>query len=549
MPSTLTDSERATDIVLEASQIGVSFQTETGRRGVVAGVDLTIARGEMVALVGESGSGKSVTARAIMGLLPRKASLSDATRIALNGIDIQAHTEPQLRALRGRTMAMIFQEPMSSLNPVYTLGQQMFEAMGAHQRVRRKDAIARAIELFEEVGLPDPAGLLQKYPHQISGGQRQRVMIAMALSNKPDLLIADEPTTALDVIVQAQILELIKALQIKYQMAVLLITHDLTIVRRYSERTYVMTLGEIVETGRTAEVFAKPRHAYTQKLLAAEPTQSARPVAQIAPPPVMVAERITVSYPKPSRGFAWLNRTSKAAPFMAVNEVCAGVHAGEAVGLVGESGSGKTSFGLALMRLISHQSGEIQFEGRRIDNLSRQAMQPVRKRMQIVLQDPFSSLNPRMSARQIVEEGLIIHKIGASQSARAKLVEAAVRDAGLPLDCLSRFPHEFSGGQRQRLAIARAIAVDPSFLVLDEPTSALDLSIQAQIIELLTRLQMERQLSYLFISHDLRVVRALCQRIIIMRSGQIVEQGPTLEVLANPRSDYAKRLIEAAFHV
>jgi peptide/nickel transport system ATP-binding protein len=523
--------------VLAVSGLGVGF----GATAVVTDVELAIGRGEMVALVGESGSGKSLTARAIMGLLPRGAALAHASRVRLSGNDIAGLPEPQLRALRGRRMAMIYQEPMSALNPVYSIAQQLIEAIRVHQRIGRAAALARAEALLGEVGLPDPVLKLRQYPHELSGGQRQRVMIAMALANQPDLLIADEPTTALDVIVQAQILALLKDLQRRHAMAVLLITHDLTIVRRHADRVHVMQAGRIVESGETAAVFAAPVHPYTQMLLAAEPASVATP-AQSGP--VLVETRdLCVAFPARSSGFG----RSRAPDFEAVADCSVAVARGQSVGIVGESGSGKTSFGLALMRLIGHRSGEIRLGGARIDGLGRAAMQPLRRRMQIVLQDPFAALNPRLSVRQIVEEGLICNGIGSGPADRLARVRAALGDAGLPGEILSRFPHEFSGGQRQRLSIARAIAVEPEFLLLDEPTSALDLSVQAQIIALLQRLQAERGLSYLFISHDLRVVRALCHHIVVMQAGRIVEAGPAADILANPRTDYAARLISAAF--
>jgi peptide/nickel transport system ATP-binding protein len=511
-----------------------------GARPVVQDVSLSIARGEMVALVGESGSGKSLTARAIMGLLPRACRTGPGGRIRLNGTDIAGLPERQLRRLRGNRMAMVFQEPMSSLNPLHSIGAQIVEAIRIHQRIPLAAATARAAELLGEVGLPDPEALLARYPHQLSGGQRQRVMIAMALANQPDLLIADEPTTALDVIVQAQILALLKDLQARHSMAVLLITHDLTIVRRYASRVHVMQAGRIVESAPTARLFAAPEHPYTQMLLGSEPTETApaRPAAE----PLLTVDALTVRFPGRSQG--WRRKPTPDA--IGVAAASLQVARGEAVGIVGESGSGKTSLGLAIMRLIA-SDGAIRLGDQRIDSLDRAALLPFRRRMQIVLQDPFASLNPRLSVRQVVEEGLIVNGIGTSAADRLARVRTALAEAGLPGDILDRFPHEFSGGQRQRLSIARALAVEPEFLLLDEPTSALDLSVQAHILKLLRDLQDRRGLSYLFISHDLKVVRALCQRVIVMKSGRIVEAGPTTRILEQPETDYARNLVRAAF--
>lgn len=507
-------------------------------RCLVDGVSFRIARGETLALVGESGSGKSLTARAIMGLAPRGVALAPGTAIQLLGADIAALPERRLRALRGNRMAMIFQEPMSALNPMHAIGAQLVEAICTHQLLSRSRALARAADLLAEVGLPD-AALLARHPHALSGGQRQRVMIAMALANRPDLLIADEPTTALDVVVQAQILALLKDLQARHRMALLLISHDLGLVRRHADTIAVMQGGRIIESGPATALFAAPQHAYTRALLAAEPVARAAPVP---PAPVLLAvDGLSVRYPVAAAGW---RRPPPAATVVA--DASLAVERGEAVGIVGESGSGKTSLGLAIMRLIASQ-GAIAFAGQRIDGLDRAAMRPLRPRVQIVLQDPYASLNPRLTVRQIVEEGLIINGIGATAADRLHRVTAALADAGLPGDILARFPHEFSGGQRQRLSLARALAVQPEFLLLDEPTSALDLSVQAQIIDLLRGLQARRGLSMLFISHDLKVVRALCQRIIVMQAGRIVEAGPAAAILDAPQTAYARTLVRAAF--
>ena len=523
--------------LLSARDIGVTFRVEGGEVAAVRGVDLDIRRGEMLALVGESGSGKSVTARVLMGLLGRNARISPDTRIMLEGQPLDIADDRRMRRERGRSIAMVFQEPMSSLNPVYRVGDQIVEAIRAHQPLRKADALARATELLAQVQLPDPSAMLRRYPHELSGGQRQRVMIAMALANHPRLLIADEPTTALDVRVQAEILELIRALQVEHDIAVLLITHDLTVVRNYADRVAVMQHGALVEQGHTATLFANPQHPYTRQLLAAEPTGFADPVAPGAP--LIEAAAVRIAFP--GRG--------KSAPTIAVHGADLQVARGEAVGIVGESGSGKTTLALALTRLIEASGGEIRFAGEAIHRHDRRRMRPLRTRMQIVLQDPFASLNPRMSVRALVEEGLIVNRIGNSAADRLDRVNAALVAAGLPTDILNRFPHEFSGGQRQRLSIARAIAVEPELLVLDEPTSALDLSVQAQILDTLRTLQRECGLSYLFISHDLRVVRALCQRVIVMRDGRIVEEGTTRDVLERPSTDYTARLVQAAFHI
>ncbi len=402
----------------------------------------------------------------------------------------------------------------------------------------------RARQLLEDVQIPEPEARLRQYPHQMSGGQRQRVMIAMALANRPDVLIADEPTTALDVTVQAQILNLIKDLKSKYGMAVILITHDLTIVKQFSDYVYVMQNGKVQEHNTTEALFANPRHSYTRHLLASEPKGSAKPI-EANSPTVLEGKDVKVAFTLKRGGFF----SPDFFELIAVDKLSLNLKKHETLGLVGESGSGKTTFGQALIRLIGNQGGEILFDGERIDTKDRKAMRPLRSRMQIVFQDPFASLNPRMSVRQIIEEGLIVNGLGGNSRERGDRVRQALRDAGLPDTILNRFPHEFSGGQRQRLAIARAIALEPEFILLDEPTSALDLSVQAQIIELLRKLQAEKGLSYLFISHDLKVVKALCHRVMVMQYGKIVEQGPVNEVLENPKTEYTSRLVRAAFEI
>ncbi|MCW1919811.1 ABC transporter ATP-binding protein [Rhodobacter sp. KR11] len=526
--------------VIDAQNIGVTFNVLGGTIEAVRDVSFTLARGQTIALVGESGSGKSVTARALMRLLSKRAVVGAQTRILFKGQDLAKASPTQMRQLRGNRMSMIFQEPMSSLNPVYKIGAQLSEALRIHQKMTKPAAWARAIELLREVQIPDPEARVNQYPHQLSGGQRQRVMIAMALANNPDVLIADEPTTALDVTVQAEILGLIKELKARTGMAVILITHDLTVVRQFADHVYVMQHGQVRESGPTEAIFTDPQHPYTRRLLGSEPKGQANPL-----PPgqdiVLSGDKIRVTY-NLRRGGAFRG-TNHA--LQAVDGLSLDLRRGETLGLVGESGSGKTTFGQALLRLNTLTEGAVTFQGQRIETFDRAQMKPLRSKMQIVFQDPFASLNPRMSVRQIIEEGLIVNRLPGGVAR----VQAALRDAGLPDNILNRFPHEFSGGQRQRLAIARAIALEPEFILLDEPTSALDLSVQAQIIELLRKLQAEKGLSYLFISHDLKVVRALCHRVIVMQNGQIVEQGAVADVLERPQTDYTRRLVRAAFEI
>ncbi|QDY70860.1 ABC transporter ATP-binding protein [Qingshengfaniella alkalisoli] len=531
-------------VILQAEKVGVTFKVDGGMIEAVRDVSFKLCKGETIALVGESGSGKSVTARSVMQLLSKRASLSDATRITYDGKDMAHLSKQEIRRLRGNRISMIFQEPMSSLNPVYTIGKQLIEGICLHQKIGRKKAMKRAQELLEEVHIPDPEARLSQYPHQLSGGQRQRVMIAMALANRPDVLIADEPTTALDVTVQAQILALIDELKARYGMGVVLITHDLTVVQQFADHVYVMQHGEVKEEGPTKQIFSAPRHPYTKRLLASDPKGVANPL-EGHPDTVLRGEDVRVTYMLRKGGFF----KGTYSPLVAVNDLDLELKRGETLGLVGESGSGKTTFGQALLRLRGMDQGQVTFQGERIDGHDRHQMRPYRTRMQIVFQDPFASLNPRMSIRQIIEEGMAVNGIGANGRERTARAKQALRDAGMPDTILSRFPHEFSGGQRQRIAIARPIALEPEFILLDEPTSALDLSVQAQIIELLRRLQREKGLSYLFISHDLKVVRALCHRVMVMQHGRIVEQGPVSEVLVNPKTDYTRRLVRAAFEI
>ncbi len=536
--------EHGRELILDARNVAVDFKVEGGTVHAVQDVSFQLHKGETIALVGESGSGKSVTARTVMKLLTKRATIGKKTSIMLSGQDVITLDDKKMRKMRGNDVAMIFQEPMSSLNPVYTVGSQICEILHLHNKMTSKEAWDRARQLLEEVQIPEPAARLKQYPHQLSGGQRQRVMIAMALANRPDVLIADEPTTALDVTVQAQILHLIKDLKDKYGMAVILITHDLTIVREFSEYVYVMQNGHVQEHNKTETIFENPRHAYTRHLLASEPKGQANPIKGNEPT-VLEGAGVKVSFT--------LKRGGMFRPdyfdLVAVDNLDIHLQRHETLGLVGESGSGKTTFGQALIRLIGNQGGDIKFDGQPIHTMDRKAMRPLRSRMQVVFQDPFASLNPRMSIRQIIEEGLVVNNMGNSTRERVEMVRQALRDSGMPDNILNRFPHEFSGGQRQRIAIARAIALDPEFILLDEPTSALDLSVQAQIIDLLRKLQDEKGLSYLFISHDLKVVKALCHRVMVMQYGKIVEQGPVSEVLENPQTDYTKRLVRAAFEI
>lgn len=532
-----------TDPLLSISNVAVSFRTAVGTTQAVNDVSYAVNRGETLAVVGESGSGKSVTARAIMGMLAPNAIVGPDTKVMFDGDDLSTWSEPELQRIRGNRISMIFQEPLTSLNPVYKIGDQVGEIIRTHRDISKKDLKTEVIRLLTEVQLPDPTSRYDQYPHEMSGGQRQRVMIAMALANNPDLLIADEPTTALDVTVQAEILSLLKDLQKRHNMAVILITHDLTVVSKVSDTVVVMRRGDVVERGRTAEVFANPQHPYTQHLIASEPSGLPDPLQEDAPA-ILEGRDLCVTFKFKSGGFF----NPKTKDLNAVDHVSALVRQGETLGIVGESGSGKTTFAMAMIRLGVFQSGEITFQGDRIESLSRAQLRPYRTRLQVVFQDPFSSLNPRMIIRQILEEGLIVNGCTSAQK-RDQLVRQALDDVQMPHSALDRFPHEFSGGQRQRLAIARAIALEPEFMLLDEPTSALDLSIQAQIIELLRDLRRKRGLSYMFISHDLKVVQALCHNVIVMQHGKVVESGPTDQVLVTPQTAYTKRLVDAAFSI
>ncbi|MEM7735094.1 MAG: ABC transporter ATP-binding protein [Deinococcota bacterium] len=520
---------------------------DTGIVKAVRGVSLTINKGETVAVVGESGSGKSTLARAILQLLPYPQAFHPSGSIQLNGQELLGVPASTLQQVRGGRVGMIFQEPMTSLNPLQTVSTQIAEAVRIHQKLTNKQVNAHVLELLERVQLPDPKRYAKSYPHQLSGGQRQRVMIAMALANNPDLLIADEPTTALDVTIQAEILSLIAELQRELDMAVLLITHDLNLVRHVADRVYVMTQGRVVEQGPTQTIFERPQHAYTQTLLAAEPTGEAGPI-DITADTVIEAANIHVRFDI-RRGL--LRRSVGYVP--AVDDVSITLRAGQTIGVVGESGSGKTSLGLALLRLIS-SDGRIIFYGRdsyttgqELHNLGTNALRPLRRDLQIVFQDPYSSLSPRLSVFQIIEEGLLVHKLAGDYDARRQRVARALVEVGLSPTVMDRYPHEFSGGQRQRIAIARAMVLEPRFVILDEPTSSLDMTVQKQILELLQSLQERHQLAYMFISHDLRVVRALANELVVMKDGRVVEQGPAANIFASPQHSYTKSLLAAAF--
>ncbi len=526
--------------LVQVRDLSVAFRSGDTTNLAVKGVSFAINKGETVALVGESGSGKTVSALSIMRLLPYPAASHPTGEIIYNGKDLLKASEADMRDIRGARISIIFQEPMTSLNPLHSIEKQVGEVLKLHRGMDDKAIRARVLELLRRVGLRDPEKRLSAFPHQLSGGQRQRVMIAMALANEPDLLIADEPTTALDVTIQAQILELLKELQAELGMAMLLITHDLGIVRKMAERVYVMNDGQVVEEGQTADIFADPKHPYTRHLISAEPKGE--------PPPMNPASRIVVQTDDLKVWFpirkGLLRRTVD--HVKAVDGLSLKLRAGQTLGVVGESGSGKTTLGLAIMRLISSQ-GQVAYLGNRIDGLNSKAMRPLRKDMQIVFQDPYGSLSPRLSVGQIIEEGLTIQQPDLSYDERRARVAQALSEVGLDPEAQDRYPHEFSGGQRQRIAIARAMVLEPKFVMLDEPTSALDMSVQAQIVDLLRDLQERHNLAYLFISHDLKVVRALSSYVIVMRNGKVVEEGPSEEIFRAPKTDYTKALLAAAF--
>src|ERR1700754_3145839 len=522
--------------LLDVRDLSVAF----GSTLAVDRVSFSIKRGECVALVGESGSGKSVSALSIMKLLPYPSASHPSGSIRFRGTDLLRASEGEMREIRGNDISIIFQEPMTSLNPLHTIEAQIGEILSLHNGLSGSMARARTLELLTQVGIPDPETRLKSYPHQLSGGQRQRVMIAMALANEPDLLIADEPTTALDVTVQAQILALLAEIRARLGMSMLFITHDLGIVRRIADVVCVMNNGKIVEQGPVEQVFTAPKHPYTRALLAAEPKPDPAP-PRPGSPVVISADGLKVWFPI-KRGL--LRKT--VGHIKAVDGVSLTVRQGETLGVVGESGSGKTTLGLALLRLIS-SNGPIVFLGKDIQGLRFKAMRPIRRDMQIVFQDPFGALSPRMSVGEIIAEGLAVHQRALSHEQREARVIKALSDVGLNPEWRFRYPHEFSGGQRQRISIARAVVLEPNFVVLDEPTSALDMLFQAQMVDLLRELQRKRDLTYMFISHDLRVVASLASHLIVMRHGKIVEEGPAAELFKRPASDYTRALFAAAF--
>ncbi|WP_339756110.1 ABC transporter ATP-binding protein [uncultured Hoeflea sp.] len=528
--------------LLSVRDLSVEFHQSGESQTAVDHISFDIRRGETVALVGESGSGKSVSALSLLRLLPYPAASHPSGEVLFKGQDLLSAPEPQIREVRGNDITMIFQEPMTSLNPLQSVEKQISEILHLHQQIRPDEARRQVLELLTQVGIRDPETRLASYPHQLSGGQRQRVMIAMALANRPELLIADEPTTALDVTVQAQILELLRDLKTRHGMAMLFITHDLGIVRKFADRVCVMTQGKIVETGPTEEIFANPQHAYTKHLLAAEPSGEP-PERKETAPEVMRAKDIKVWFPV-KQGF--LRRTVD--HIKAVDGLSLSLKSGQTLGVVGESGSGKTTLGLALMRLIRSE-GEIYFNKLPLHERSFKQMKPLRSSMQVVFQDPFGSLSPRMSIADIVGEGLAIHARDVSARDRDRLVADALEEVGLDAATRWRYPHEFSGGQRQRIAIARAMVLKPRFVMLDEPTSALDMSVQAQVVDLLRDLQKRHDLAYLFISHDLKVVRALANDVIVMRAGKVVEQGSADKIFDHPETEYTKALMAAAFNL
>ena len=524
--------------LLDIQDLAVDFRTEGGAVHAVKGLSMSIERGETLALVGESGSGKSVTALSVLQLLPYPTASHPGGSIRLDGQELLGAPASTMRTVRGNRVAMVFQEPMTSLNPLHSIEKQLGETLRLHKGMGKTEARQRTLELLHLVGLAEAEKRLAAFPHELSGGQRQRVMIAMALANEPALLIADEPTTALDVTIQAQILQLLKSLQGRFNMAMLFITHDLTIVRKVADRVCVMQHGDIVESGATARIFEAPAHPYTQQLIQAQPSGTAPPAAAAAP--LIRTEDLRIWYPIRA---GLLRRTID--HVKAVDGLTLTVHAGQTVGVVGESGSGKTTLGLALLRLIASR-GAIYFRDTLIQGLKSRALRPLRREMQIIFQDPFGSLSPRLSIAQIIEEGLKVHGTVSTAEAREASIIAALQEVGLDPESRHRYPHEFSGGQRQRVAIARALVLKPAFIVLDEPTSSLDVSVQAQILVLLRQLQRDHNLAYLFISHDLKVVRAMANYLVVMYHGKVVEEGPTEAIFEHPQDAYTKRLLAAS---
>ena len=535
--------------LVEIENLQVKFNTDSGEVNAVNGISFDIKKGETLALVGESGSGKSVTARGIIRLLAENAVISDQTSIKFNGTNINSYSEKEYQNIRGKNISMIFQEPMSSLNPIYTIENQISEVLKIHGKFSDKELKEKCLELLKQVQIPEPESRLSQYPHQLSGGQRQRIMIAIAIANNPDLLIADEPTTALDVTVQTEILKLLQSLQQKYQMSILFITHDLTIVRQISDRVCVMYNGKIKETGITKEIFENPKDDYTKHLLSSEPEERDLHYDKNGRS-ILSGENLNVTFNTKVK----VSGRNKVLSINAVNNISLDLKEGETLGIVGESGSGKTTLGQTLLRLVDRESntdveGEIKFFDDRIDSLSRKQFKPFRNQMQIVFQDPYASLNPRLSVKQIIEEGLIVALNMKDKNERLNKIENIMSEVGLEPSSMLRFPHEFSGGQRQRIAIARSFVLNPKFVLLDEPTSALDLSIQKQILELLLQLQKNHKTTYIFISHDLRVIRSISHNLIVMKDGSILEQGVAKNILTNPQNDYTKNLIKSAFDI
>ncbi len=535
--------------LVEIENLQVKFNTDSGEVNAVNGISFNIKKGETLALVGESGSGKSVTARGIIRLLAENAIISDQTSIKFNGTNINSYSEKEYQNIRGKNISMIFQEPMSSLNPIYTIENQISEVLKIHGKFSDKELKEKCLELLKQVQIPEPESRLSQYPHQLSGGQRQRIMIAIAIANNPDLLIADEPTTALDVTVQTEILKLLQSLQQKYQMSILFITHDLTIVRQISDRVCVMYNGKIKETGITKEIFENPKDDYTKHLLSSEPKERDLYYDKNGRS-ILSGENLNVTFNTKVK----VSGRNKVLSINAVNNISLDLKEGETLGIVGESGSGKTTLGQTLLRLVDRESntdveGEIKFFDDRIDRLSRKQFKPFRNQMQIVFQDPYASLNPRLSVKQIIEEGLIVALNIKDKNERLNKIENIMKEVGLEPSSMLRFPHEFSGGQRQRIAIARSFVLNPKFVLLDEPTSALDLSIQKQILELLLELQKNHKTTYIFISHDLRVIRSISHNLIVMKDGSILEQGVAKNILTNPQNDYTKNLIKSAFDI
>ncbi len=535
--------------LVEIENLQVKFNTDSGEVNAVNGISFNIKKGETLALVGESGSGKSVTARGIIRLLAENAIISDQTSIKFNGTNINSYSEKEYQNIRGKNISMIFQEPMSSLNPIYTIENQISEVLKIHGKFSDKELKEKCLELLKQVQIPEPESRLSQYPHQLSGGQRQRIMIAIAIANNPDLLIADEPTTALDVTVQTEILKLLQSLQQKYQMSILFITHDLTIVRQISDRVCVMYNGKIKETGITKEIFENPKDDYTKHLLSSEPEERDLYYDKNGRS-ILSGDNLNVTFNTKVK----VSGKNKVLSINAVNNISLDLKEGETLGIVGESGSGKTTLGQTLLRLVDRESntdveGEIKFFDDRIDHLSRKQFKPFRNQMQIVFQDPYASLNPRLSVKQIIEEGLIVALNMKDKNERLNKIENIMNEVGLEPSSMLRFPHEFSGGQRQRIAIARSFVLNPKFVLLDEPTSALDLSIQKQILELLLQLQINHKTTYIFISHDLRVIRSISHNLIVIKDGSILEQGVAKNILTNPQNDYTKNLIKSAFDI